>query len=179
MHGIARGIGRRIRRRLGRGIGASVIAVAALIGMLSAGAMAEGRPPLVERLEAQLHRPLSADESQRVRALSAGAAAELGPIHARYVQDVAALTGQPESFVAALAPALGEPPPVPTIVPQLERRMARPLSLSERRRLIEADQANRRALLTVRDRLARRLSDILDLDYTSLRAILRESDLTT
>jgi hypothetical protein len=165
-------------RGIRHGIGASIVAAAALLGMLSAGAAAEERPPLVERLEAQLQRPLSADESQRVRALSAGAAAELGPIHARYVQDVAALTGQPEALVAALAPVLGEPPAVPTIVPQLERRMDRPLSLAERRRLIEADQANRRALLTVRDRLARRLSDFLDLDYTRLRAILRESDLT-
>ena len=165
-------------RGIRRAIGASIVAIAALLALPSAPASAESRPPLVAQLEAQLHRALSADESQRVRDLSAGAAAELGPIHARYVRDVAALTGQPEAFVAALAPALGEPPPVPTLVPQLERRMARPLSLAERRQLIEADQANRRALLTVRDRLARRLLDFLDLDYARLRTILRESDLT-
>ncbi len=160
-----------------RGIGRLLVVATALLCLGPAAATAQARPPLVVRLEAQLDRPLSAEEGRLVRALSAGAAAELEPIHARYLRDVAALSGQPEAFVAALAPSLGEPPPVPMIAPQLERRMDRPLSLAERRRLIEADQANRRALITVRDRLARRLSELLDLDYTRLRVILRESDL--
>jgi hypothetical protein len=160
-----------------RGIGRLIVVVAALLCLVPAAATAQARPPLLARLEAQLHRPLTAEENRLVRELSAGAAAELGPIHARYVHDVAALSGQPEAFVAALAPSLGEPPPVPTIAPQLERRMDRPLTLAERRRLIEADQVNRRALISVRDRLARRLGELLDLDYTRLRAILRESDL--
>ncbi len=163
--------------RFGRGIATRVAVAAMSLVVLSLAAAAEERPPLFERLEAKLQRPLSAQEGQRVRELSAGAAAELEPVHARYIRDVAALAEQPEDVVAALVPELAEPPTVPTIVPQLERRMNRPLSLVEHRRLIEADQAYRRTRIMVRDSLARRLSELLALDYSQLRVILRESRL--
>jgi hypothetical protein len=160
-----------------RMIGAAIVAAVALLSS-AAGAQPVTPEPLVQRIVVQLHRPLTAEEALRVRELSAGAAEELRPIHARYVREVAALSGEAETDIAALAPQPGQPPPVPTIAPALERRMERPLTLAERRQLIEADQANRRAAIVVRDRLARRLSELLRVEYTRLRAILPEADLT-
>lgn len=128
---------------------------------------------LIQKLEARLGAPLSAEQKRQIAEASRAAREALIPAQNRFVQRISQATGVSEALIGAMLPRIGQQNSSDkNIIPKIEAILGRSLTAEQRAEIGRADREKKTAMLPVQDSFAQQLSLITGLPAQQIRAML-------
>jgi hypothetical protein len=129
---------------------------------------------LIQKLEAQLGAPLSAEQKRQIAEAGRATREALIPAQNQFVQQVSQAIGVSEAQIRAMMPTIGQQNNNfdKNIIPKIEAILGRSLTAQEIAEIGRADREKKAAMLPVQDSFAQQISQITGLPAMQIKGLL-------
>lgn len=132
------------------------------------------RGVFIQRLEAQLGRPLSAQQRQQLGGASRETMESLRAAQGTFIQRISQITGVSVAQIREMVPQIGQPNEGfdKNMIPKIEAVLGRSLTPEQLTQIRAVDQEKRAAMLPIQERFAQRVSQITGLSTAQIQGML-------
>jgi hypothetical protein len=133
-----------------------------------------GNAPLVQKIEAKLGKPLTAQQKQDMVLVLRQGINGLREAQLAFVQSLSGTTGLPVATIQEMMPRIGGDNTGldKNIIPKIEARLGRRLTNSQLQSIREADNTKKAAMVPIQNNMAQGLSRITGLSADDIKAML-------